>query len=188
MICPISLPRLAWSCVTNMFWDTNQVISCKTVPGEKSRSAWSRPGACRLSTSTPRQGTTPPTSSPSRFFILLGLLLLTLAAAPAGRSQQPAQPAPPSQPQESQSAKQGSGDYAIRSDVNLVVLHVSVLNERKEFVPGLMEDNFHVLEDKVDQKISVFRQEDVPVSMGLVIDNSGSMREKRASDRKSTRL
>jgi Ca-activated chloride channel family protein len=109
------------------------------------------------------------------------LLLLTLAAAPASRSQQPAQPAPPSQPQESQSAKQGSGDYAIRSDVNLVVLHVSVLNERKEFVPGLMEDNFHVMEDKVDQKISVFRQEDVPVSMGLVIDNSGSMREKRAS-------
>ena len=44
---------------------------------------------------------------------------------------------------------------------------------------GLKQGDFHVMEDKVDQKISVFSQEDVPVSMGLVIDNSGSMRDKR---------
>ncbi len=47
------------------------------------------------------------------------------------------------------------------------------------FVPGLMEENFRVLEDKVEQKLSVFKQEDVPVSFGLVVDNSGSMRDKR---------
>ncbi len=69
--------------------------------------------------------------------------------------------------------------YAIQRDVNLVVLHASVLNPRGEFVPGLTQDLFHVYEDKAEQMISVFRQEDVPVSMGLVIDNSGSMREKR---------
>jgi Ca-activated chloride channel family protein len=56
---------------------------------------------------------------------------------------------------------------------------VSVLNDRSVFVPGLMEDNFRVLEDKVEQKLSVFKQEDVPVSFGLVVDNSGSMRDKR---------
>jgi Ca-activated chloride channel homolog len=54
-----------------------------------------------------------------------------------------------------------------------------VLNERGVFVPGLTQDNFKVFEDKVEQKLAVFKQEDVPVSVGLVIDNSGSMRDKR---------
>jgi Ca-activated chloride channel family protein len=63
--------------------------------------------------------------------------------------------------------------------VNLVVLHASVVSERGQFVPGLKEEDFHVVEDKAEQKLSVFRQEDLPVSMGLVIDNSGSMRDKR---------
>jgi len=60
-----------------------------------------------------------------------------------------------------------------------VVLHATVLNDRSAFVPGLKEENFKVLEDKVEQKLAVFKQEDVPVSFGLVVDNSGSMREKR---------
>jgi VWFA-related protein len=47
-------------------------------------------------------------------------------------------------------------------------------------VDGLKEENFRVLEDKAEQKLSLFKREDVPVSMGLVIDNSGSMRDKRA--------
>jgi Ca-activated chloride channel homolog len=71
------------------------------------------------------------------------------------------------------------GPYKIKSQVSLVVLHASVLNDRSVFVPGLKEDNFRVLEDKVEQKLSVFKQEDVPVSFGLVVDNSGSMRDKR---------
>jgi len=58
-----------------------------------------------------------------------------------------------------------------------VVLHTSVLNDRSIFVPGLKQENFRVLEDKVEQKLSVFKQEDVPVSFGLVIDNSGSMQK-----------
>ena len=40
------------------------------------------------------------------------------------------------------------------------MLHVSVLNERGVFVPGLTQDNFKVLEDKVEQKLSVFKQEE----------------------------
>jgi VWFA-related protein len=70
-------------------------------------------------------------------------------------------------------------DYKIQSQVSLVVLHASVLNDRSVFVPGLKEENFRVFEDKVEQKLSVFKQEDVPVSFGLVVDNSGSMRDKR---------
>src|SRR4029077_3903277 len=69
--------------------------------------------------------------------------------------------------------------YKIKSAVSLVVLHATVLNERSIFVPGLKEENFRVFEDKAEQKLSVFKQEDVPVSFGLVVDNSGSMRDKR---------
>lgn len=60
-----------------------------------------------------------------------------------------------------------------------MVLHASVLDDRGVFVPGLKQDDFRVYEDKVQQTLSVFKQEDVPVSVGLVIDNSGSMRDKR---------
>ena len=60
-----------------------------------------------------------------------------------------------------------------------MVLHTTVLDDRQRFADGLKEENFRVFEDKVQQKLSVFKREDVPVSMGLVIDNSGSMRDKR---------
>jgi len=63
--------------------------------------------------------------------------------------------------------------------VNLVILHTTVLDDRGKFVDGLKLENFRVFEDKAEQKLSVFKREDVPVSMGLVIDNSGSMRDKR---------
>jgi Ca-activated chloride channel family protein len=84
------------------------------------------------------------------------------------------QPAPPEKPQQDQ-----QDSYKIKAQVSLVVLHASVVNDRDAFVPGLKEENFRVFEDKVQQKLAVFKQEDVPVSFGLVIDNSGSMRDKR---------
>jgi VWFA-related protein len=67
----------------------------------------------------------------------------------------------------------------IKVNVSLVVLHTTVLDDRGKFVDGLKEENFRVFEDKAEQKLSLFKREDVPVSMGLVIDNSGSMRDKR---------
>jgi Ca-activated chloride channel homolog len=98
--------------------------------------------------------------------------------APASRAQDnplnlpPSQPPPPGQ----NNSQQGG---SIKVDVNLVVLHTTVVDDRGKFVDGLKEDNFRVFEDKAEQKLSVFKREDVPVSMGLVIDNSGSMRDKR---------
>jgi len=82
------------------------------------------------------------------------------------------QPLPPNQ----DANRQGG---SIKVDVSLVVLHTTVLDDRGKFVDGLKEENFRVFEDKAEQKLSVFKREDVPVSMGLVIDNSGSMRDKR---------
>jgi len=94
--------------------------------------------------------------------------------APISPSTQPAAPKAPRQ-----QVDDSQGAYKIKSQVSLVVLHASVLNDRSVFVPGLQQENFKVYEDKVEQKLSVFKQEDVPVSFGLVIDNSGSMRDKR---------
>jgi Ca-activated chloride channel family protein len=84
------------------------------------------------------------------------------------------QPLPPGQ--DASAGKQGS---IIKIDVGLVVLHTSVLDDRGKFADGLKEENFRIFEDKVEQKLTTFKREDVPVSMGLVIDNSGSMRDKR---------
>jgi len=77
------------------------------------------------------------------------------------------------------SGQQRSDDYRIRRDVDLVVLHATVLDQRGVFVTDLKEENFRVFEDKVEQKLSIFKREDIPITVGLVIDNSGSMRDKR---------
>ncbi len=60
-----------------------------------------------------------------------------------------------------------------------VVLHVTVVDRQDRFVTDLSRETFAVAEDGMPQDLSYFAQEDVPVSIGLVIDNSGSMREKR---------
>lgn len=106
---------------------------------------------------------------------------MCLGAGAFAQQQAPVSPSTQPQAPQTQSAQpQGGQDpYKIQSQVSLVVLHASVLNDRSVFVPGLKEDNFRVFEDKVEQKLSVFKQEDVPVSFGLVVDNSGSMRDKR---------
>lgn len=62
----------------------------------------------------------------------------------------------------------------------LVVLHASVLDKNKNSVTSLTRDNFKVFEDNVEQKLKDFKREDVPVSVGILVDCSGSMREKRA--------
>lgn len=60
-----------------------------------------------------------------------------------------------------------------------VVLHVTVVDRQDRFVTDLSESAFSVIEDDRQQSLTYFAQEDVPVSIGLVIDNSGSMRESR---------
>src|SRR5262245_6149108 len=67
-----------------------------------------------------------------------------------------------------------------RSDTRIVVLHATVLDKSGHLVTTLGRDAFKVLENGVAQQIRQFKREDVPVSLGLVVDNSGSMRDKRA--------
>jgi VWFA-related protein len=108
-------------------------------------------------------------------------LLCALFAAPCLRAQIPtlAPPQPPPPPG-ANAGQKGDQSHGIRVSTDLVVLHATVMDERGQFVPGLKLPNFRVFEDKVEQKISAFAGEDIPLTVGLVIDNSGSMREKRA--------
>ena len=72
------------------------------------------------------------------------------------------------------------GSYAIRSSVDLVVLQATVRDRKGALISGLSKDNFQVYEDQVLQKIESFSHDDIPVTIGLVIDSSGSMRPKRS--------
>jgi len=71
-------------------------------------------------------------------------------------------------------------DPVFRTDTRLVLLHASVVDRRGNLVMGLEKDDFTVLEDKQEQPLTLFRQEDIPISLGIIIDSSGSMRDKRS--------
>jgi Ca-activated chloride channel homolog len=77
-----------------------------------------------------------------------------------------------------QAPQESCGEYRISTTVEMVMLNVSVTDKSGGFVSGLAENNFLVYEDGRQQEIQTFHQEDAPVSVGLVIDTSGSMRPK----------
>jgi VWFA-related protein len=72
-----------------------------------------------------------------------------------------------------------SEDFTIRTTSRLVLLDVSVKDTNGGFVSGLTKDSFHVTEDGKPQTITQFADSDIPVTIGLVIDESGSMRRKK---------
>src|SRR5713226_3578589 len=114
--------------------------------------------------STQSPATSPPADNHPRFLLLCVCALLAAAAAvPVARPQTTSQ-APQTKP------KKDEG-YRIITDVNLVVLLASVTDQQGRFVPDLKQNNFHVFEDRVEQKLSVFRREDIPITLGLVVDN-----------------
>jgi VWFA-related protein len=79
--------------------------------------------------------------------------------------------------------KQGEG-YVLHTDVEEVALNCTVL-EGNRLVPDLTKENFEVFEDGVKQTLISFQHTDIPVSIGLVVDNSDSMSRKRLSVNKS---
>lgn len=98
----------------------------------------------------------------------LGALVFLLLLTPAARAQQALNsqlPAPT--------------PYKISVNVSCVVLHATVLNHQGAAVSGLQKSNFEILEDGAPQQIEYYSHEDIPVTVGLVLDNSGSMRPKR---------
>jgi Ca-activated chloride channel family protein len=100
------------------------------------------------------------------------LTTLTLAAAVAvvalrGQQTKPQTPAQDDTP-------------IFHAEIRVVVLPTTVVDKSSHLVTDLTKEQFTVYENGVVQPITKFKREDVPVSLGLIIDNSGSMRDKRA--------
>jgi len=74
-----------------------------------------------------------------------------------------------------------SGKFTLRRDVDEVILNATVLDDSGHLVNSLKQEDFSVTEDGIPQKIASFLHEDAPVSLGLVVDNSGSMLHKRSA-------
>jgi VWFA-related protein len=96
------------------------------------------------------------------------------------RSPDAAAPAPAS----GEGLKKEGGGYILHTDVEEVVLNATVL-EGTKLVQDLKKDNFTIFEDGVRQNIISFQHTDLPVSIALVVDNSGSMSKKRPAVNKS---
>jgi Ca-activated chloride channel homolog len=79
--------------------------------------------------------------------------------------------------------KEGEG-YILRTNVEEVILNATVV-QGTQLIQNLKKDNFQVFEDGVKQNIISFQHTDLPVSIGLIVDNSGSMSKKRPSVNKS---
>jgi len=79
-----------------------------------------------------------------------------------------------------QQPKTEESGAVFRADTRVVDLSATVVDKNGHLVTNLTREAFTVLENGVPQMINSFKHEDVPVSMGLIIDNSGSMRDKRA--------
>jgi VWFA-related protein len=137
-------------------------------------------------------------SGASKGFAAAALLSLALCAAiaraqqsaptpPAAQPAAPAQATPPG-PADSQQGtplnpiERGSGGtFTLRQNAYEVRLNATVLDSSGRTIQTLDKDAFHVFEDNVPQTIASFRHEDLPVSLGILIDSSGSMYDKRAA-------
>src|SRR5205809_2085355 len=73
------------------------------------------------------------------------------------------------------------GGFLFRKDVEEVTLHATVVDQKLHLVTDLGPRNFVIYEDDHPQQILHFSREDIPVSLGIIVDNSGSMRDKRAA-------
>jgi Ca-activated chloride channel family protein len=124
---------------------------------------------------------------------LLALLLAAVASVSLVSTSSSAQQNPKSAPQPAQNAPNpGSsaqpavrtgpnGPFTFKTYVSEVVLYVTVIDSHQHLVTTLQKQDFTVYENNVRQAIASFRQEDVPVSMAILIDNSASMAQKRTA-------
>ena len=128
--------------------------------------------------------------------LALVLMLFGAAAIYSVHAQDPPRPPEPKRPQQQQDARekkgaqrQGAqadelgtpGEDRIKIDTDMVNLDVTVIDQNNNPVANLKKEDFSVYEDKVKQTIESVSREEVPVSFGLVIDTSGSMRSKLQS-------
>lgn len=118
-----------------------------------------------------------PSTPPPGYEDPMGLPPRTTAPPVTAQQPEPTQ----GQPSISQApSSEDQGRFVFRKQVQEVVLHASVVDEMGHMVTGLDRSAFTVYQNGQPETITSFRREDVPVAIGIVIDNSGSMRDKRA--------
>jgi Ca-activated chloride channel family protein len=85
----------------------------------------------------------------------------------------------------SQKAQRTAADkeQTLKVDVDLVLVNATVTDPLNRYVSGLEQEHFQVWEDKIEQKIEYFSSEDVPMSLGMIFDVSGSMKDKISTSR-----
>src|SRR5271155_5331985 len=105
---------------------------------------------------------------------VLGFLASGLLAAPSRAQQAPPGPAVPP-PTDSFKIKRGQ---PIRTETQITLVGASVTDPLGRLVTGLQQENFRIFEDGVEQEIVRFSSEDVPISIGVIFDMSGSMADK----------
>jgi VWFA-related protein len=108
-------------------------------------------------------------------FALLLPIALSLCVAPAQTVNSQGESRPEA------AEKDAYSGVTFTADTRLVVLHTTVVDNKDRPVADLGESDFQVFEDDAPQQLALFRREDVPVSLGILVDNSGSMRDKRRS-------
>ena len=87
--------------------------------------------------------------------------------------------------QNSEKNQVSEANKTIKVDVDLVTVNATVTDTQNRVITGLDKENFRVWEDKFEQKIEYFSAEDVPISVGLVFDVSGSMKDKINTSREA---
>jgi Ca-activated chloride channel homolog len=92
-----------------------------------------------------------------------------------------AQAAKQTQPQRSEKITKENGEFLLRREVNEVLLNVTVIDDKQRLVTSLGKGDFKVYEDGVPQTITAYKHEDMPVSLGILVDDSGSMQPKHAA-------
>ncbi len=117
------------------------------------------------------------------FVCWLGVASISSAQSPNPPSPSvPASPTAPgsTSPQDASPQDDQSPTFVFKKEVEEVVLHAIVVDAQNHLVTGLDRDSFRVYEDGKLQELTSFRKERVPVALGILIDNSGSMLPKRA--------
>ncbi|HKF06835.1 MAG TPA: VWA domain-containing protein [Candidatus Sulfotelmatobacter sp.] len=151
------------------------VIGCGT---RLSAPAWSQEPAAQTQSKPDDAKQTPDKSSPTQAAQSKTDQSQTDQQKPAQETTD--QPKPDQQPSEQQKKADDEGIYVLRKDVDEVMLHATVVDDKQHIITNLDRGAFTVFEDGKQQNIISFHHVDIPVAMGIVIDNSGSMREKRA--------
>ena len=106
--------------------------------------------------------------------VLLSLPLVCALLAPPAPGQKPG----PGDPGKTSPFQPRRADRTIRVDVDLVLVNVTVTDPYHRLVTGLEQENFRVFEDNTEQEVVHFSSEDVPISIGVILDLSGSMSNK----------